>query len=438
MHMKFWKYGRIALALVVSLGMGLSFIACGTYTIGYLYVSANGIATTNPSQRLNQVAGYKVDHDFGYLTPITGSPFPANGDDPVQMALVPGGRLLAVLNKGSNSVSMYSIGGAGVLTFQGNYYTSGSNPQSILITPSGQYLLTADQIAPDGSGRGDITVFSINQNTGKLTLITNQNTFNTNGQQLSYFEVNYNPVQLAFASGFIFALDQGYTSGTTVIPASGGSAAVVCGQNGLTCNPDVFPYQLNSPVGQLILTQNQPLQTGSAPGALSTMSTGGSGVYLYLADTVANQILPFTVSTTGALQTLVGGPVANATGAVNPDAITPNSNSKFLYVANFGPATINAPNSTVTAYTINPTNGQLQLIPGATSSSNGSFPAGSGPIWMVEDPSNQYLYVANYNDSTITGNIIDANTGQLTPLFKGPVTNAPLQPNFMVVSGRVY
>ena len=438
MHMKFWKYGRIALALVVSLGMGLSFIACGTYTIGYLYVSAYGIATTNPNQRLNQVAGYKIDHDFGYLTPITGSPFAANGDEPVQMALVPGGQLLAVLNKGSNSVSMYSIGGSGVLTFQGNYFTSGSTPVSIAISPNGQYLFTADQIAPDGSGRGDITVFSIDKNTGKLTLVTNQNTFNTNGQQETYFEVNYKPAQVAFAAGYIYALDQGYAPGTTIIPANGSTPAVVCGQNGVTCTPDVFPYQLNGPNGQLILTQNQPLQTGSAPGALSTMGVASNGEYLYLADTVANQILPFTVGSTGQLQTLVGGPVANATGAVEPDAILANSNAKFLYVANFGPSSINAPNSTITAYTINPNNGQLQLIPGATSSSNGSFPVGSGPIWMVEDPSNQYLYTANYNDSTITGDIIDANTGQLTPLFKGPVTNAPLQPNYLVVSGRVF
>ena len=107
-------------------------------------------------------------------------------------------------------------------------------------------------------------------------------------------------------------------------------------------------------------------------------------------------------------------------------------------MANFGPNSINAPNSTITAYTINPANGELQLIPGATSSQNGSFPAGSGPIWMVEDPSDQYLYVANFNDSTITGSIIDANTGQLAPLFRGVVTNAPLQPNYLIVSGRVF
>ncbi len=389
MHMKFWKYGRVILALIVSLGMGLSFIACGTYTIGYMYVTANGIATSNPGQQLNQVAAYKIDHDFGYLTPITGSPFPATG----------------------------------------------SNPVSLAMSPSGLYLFTADQFAPDGSGRGDISVFAVNASTGKLTLVTNQNTFNTNGQQLSYFEVNYKPSQIVFAGGYILTLDQGYAPGAVIEPATSSSAAVTCTT---TCPPDVFPYQLNAPTGQLILTQNQPLQTGSAPGALTTMASGGSGSYLYLADAVANQILPFTVGTTGQLQTLVGGPVNNATAAVDPDAILANNNSKFLYVANFGPSSINAPNSTITAYTINPTNGQLQLIPGATSSNVGSFPAGSGPIWMVEDPSNKYLYVANFNDSTITGNIIDANTGQLAALFKQPVINAPLQPNYMVVSGRVF
>ncbi|MGC9292130.1 MAG: lactonase family protein [Acidobacteriaceae bacterium] len=426
--MKFWKYGRTVLALVVSLGMGLSFIACGTYTIGYLYTTANGVATSIPGQQLNQIGGYKIDHDFGYLTPITGSPFPANGNLPVQAVIFPGGQLMAVVNKGSNDVSIYNIGGSGVLTFQGNYYTSGSNPVSLAIDSSGQYLYVADQIAPDGSGRGDITAFQINPSTGKLTLLTNQNTFSTNGTQLPYFEVNYKPTQLVVAGGFLFTLDQGYPMGTTGIPGI---------SSGQQYTPDVFPYQITPSNGQLVLTQNQPLQTGSAPGALTTMYAAGK--YLYLADKNANQILPYTIGAGGVLQILVGGPVANNATAVNPDAIVANNNDKFLYVANYGPASVTQPTSTITAYTIDPTNGQLQFTSGATSSNNGSYPTGAGPIWMVEDPSNQYLYVANFEASTITGNIIDANTGQLAPLFKGPVTtNVPHQPNYLVVTGRVF
>lgn len=438
MQMKFWKYGRVVLAAIVSLGFGLSFIACGTYTIGYLYATASGIATSTPGQRLNQIAAYKIDHDFGYLTPITGSPYAAAGDNPIQAVVLPGGQLLAVLNEGSSSVSMYSIGGSGALTFQGNYFTSGSNPVSLGVGGGGAFLYTTDELAPDGSGRGDVTVFQVDPNTGKLTLVTNENTFNTNGQQLSYFEVNYKPKQVVSAAGFLYVLDQGYAQGAVMIPASGSTPAVTC--NIPACSaPDVFPYALNTKTGQLLLTQNQPLQpSDQTPGALTTMAVSHNGQYLYLADALANQVLPFTISTSGALQTLVGGPVPNASAAVNPVAITTSSNSNFLYVANFGPSSINAPNSTITAYTIDSSNGQLQLIPGATSSSNGSFPAGSGPIWMVEDPSNQYLYTANFNDSTITGNVIDANTGQLSPLLRGSVTTAPLQPNYVVTSGRVF
>lgn len=428
--MKFWKYGHVVLALIVSLGVGLSFIACGTYTIGYLYVTANGVGTSTPGQQLNQIGGYKIDHDFGYLTPITGSPFPANGNLPVQAVIFPGGQLMAVVNKGSNDVSIYNIGGSGVLTFQDNYYTSGSNPVSLAMDASGKFLYVADQIAPDGSGRGDITAFAINSATGKLTLITNQNTFSTNGTQLPYFEVNYDPVQLVVAQGYLFTLDQGYPVGTTGITGI---------NSGKAYTPDVFPYQITSTNGQLVLTQNQPLQTGSAPGAMTTMYTVENGKYLYIADKVANQILPYTIAANGALQILVGGPTANNQTAIDPDAILANNNAKFLYVANFGPASINAPNSTITAYTIDATNGQLQFIAGATSTSNGSYPAGSGPIWMVEDPSNQFLYVANYNDNTINGYIIDANTGQLSPLFRGAVTtNVPQHPNFLVDTGRVF
>ena len=38
---------------------------------------------------------------------------------------------------------------------------------------------------------------------------------------------------------------------------------------------------------------------------------------------------------------------------------------------------------------------------------------------MLEDPSNQFVYTANFNDSTVTGKIIDTNAGVLNPLRKG-------------------
>ena len=436
--MKFWKYGRVALALMGSVVLGLGITCCGVYTSGYMYVTG---------AQYSQIGAFKIDHDFGYLTPVTGSPFPSAGANPVQEVVIPGGRFLAVVNKGSNSVSIYTIGGAGRLYFQHQYATSGTNPVSIGLDLGGNYLYTVDQIAPDGSGRGDITVFAIDPSTGKLTLITNANTFNTNGSQLPYFEVNYNPVQVVVAGGsstagsagaYVYVLDQAYdiARSTAGVPA----ACLVPAPPAGCTTPDVFLYQINSSTGQLTLTQNAPLNTGSQPGALSTIAVGSK--YVYIADRTptasapAGRILPFTVGSGGVLQILVGGPTPNVPGAAGtPDAILSNSNSQFLYVANFGPGNINQPNSNVSGFTIDTSNGQLQPI----ASAQNPFTSGSGPIWMAIDATNQYLYTANFNDNTITGKVIDQTHGLLSNLLKGPVQTATVgKPTFLVVSGRTY
>ncbi len=433
--MKFWKYSRVALALIGSVALGLSITCCGVYTSGYMYVT--GV-------QYSQIGAYKIDHDFGYLTPVTGSPFASAGANPVQEVVIPGGRFLAVVYKGasqtpgSGGVSIYTIGGAGVLDFQENYSSSGINPVSIALAPSGTYLYVLDQLAPDGSGKGDITVFQFATDTGKLTLITNANTFNTNGSQLPYFEVDYNPVQIVTLGQYIYALDQAYnpTSSKTAgnIPPACANAPV-----GSPCaTPDVFLYAIANSTGQLTLTQNQPLVLGGVlPGAASTMAVSGTQKYVYIADTAlgANpgRILPFQQGAGGVLETLVGGPTNNIQNGAFPDAILANSNGTFLYVANFGPSVITQPNSIITAYTIDPTNGQLQTL------STGFYPVGgAGPIWMVEDPTDQYLYSVNYNTNNISGKIIDQTTGQLSNMFKGTTFATVGQPTFVAVTSRVY
>jgi len=429
--MKFWKYSRVALALIGSVALGLSITCCGVYTSGYMYVTG---------AQYSQIGAYKIDHDFGYLTPVTGSPFASAGADPVQEVVIPGGRFLAVVYKGtsqtpgSGGVSIYTIGGAGVLAFQANYASSGINPVSIALAPAGTYLYVLDQLAPDGSGKGDITVFQFATDTGKLTLITNANTFNTNGSQLPYFEVNYNPVQLVTLGQYVYALDQAYTSTSSNIPPACANAPV-----GSSCaTPDVFLYQIANSTGQLTLTQNQPLVLGGVlPGAASTIAVSATQKYVYIADTAlgANpgRILPFQQGTGGVLETLVGGPVSNIQNGAFPDAILANSNGTFLYVANYGPSVITQPNSIITAYTINSTNGQLQTL------STGFYPVGgAGPIWMVEDPTNQYLYSVNYNTNNISGKIIDQTTGQLSNMFKATTFATVGQPTFVAVTSRVY
>ncbi|HEY5253861.1 MAG TPA: beta-propeller fold lactonase family protein [Acidobacteriaceae bacterium] len=439
--MKFWKYSRVALALIGSVVLGLSITCCGVYTTGYMYVTG---------AQFNQIGAYKIDHDFGYLTPVTGSPFSNAGGTPMQEAVIPGGRYLAVVSQGtvgqagSGSVSIYSIGGGGVIAFQHTYFTSGINPVAIAIAPAGNYLYVLDQMAPpdvvngvdQNAGRGDVTVFAINPSSGKLTLITNQNTFNTNGTQLPYFTVNYNPVQMVTASGYLYILDQAYNPSLVTPPTACVTAPIP-----IACTtPDVFLYAINTSNGQLTLTQNAPLTLGIQAGAASTIALAAGGKYVYITDTAlganSGRILPFTVGSGGVLQSLVGGPTNNIANVTYPDSVISNSNAQFLYVANYGPSSIFQPNSAISAFTISTANGQLQALP--VSSGSNPFQTGSGPIWMVIDPTNQYLYTADHNSNTVTGHIMGATNGQLSSMFKGTTFPTVGQPTYAVVSGRTY
>jgi 6-phosphogluconolactonase (cycloisomerase 2 family) len=438
--MKFWKYSRVALALIGSVVLGLSITCCGVYTTGYMYVTG---------AQFNQIGAYKIDHDFGYLTPVTGSPFANAGGTPVQEAIIPGGRYLAVVSQGtlgvagSGSVSMYSIGGGGVIAFQHTYFTSGINPVAIALAPAGNYLYVLDQQAPpdvvngvdQNAGRGDITVFSIDPSSGKLTLITNQNTFNTNGTQLPYFTVNYNPVQMVAAAGYLYVLDQAYNPTLVTPPTACVTAPIPTG----CITPDVFLYAINTSNGQLTLTQNAPLTLGIQPGAASTIALGGSGKYVYVLDDAlganSGRILPFTIGGSGVLQSLVGGPTNNVGSVGYPDAVVSNSNTQFLYVANRGPSNITQSNSSISGFTISTANGQLQPLPSATQN---PFPTGGGPVWMVIDPTSQYLYSVDHDTNTVTGKIMDATHGLLSSMFKGTTFSTVGQPTYGVVSGRTY
>ena len=63
----------------------------------------------------------------------------------------------------------------------------------------------------------------------------------------------------------------------------------------------------------------------------------------------------------------------------------------------------------------------VYTVAGGTASSqlsedSGSpYGTGAGPQCIVEDPSNQYVYTAN-TDSTVTGRLIDPNSGALRQL----------------------
>ena len=57
------------------------------------------------------------------------------------------------------------------------------------------------------------------------------------------------------------------------------------------------------------------------------------------------------------------------------------------------------------------------------------FGSGAGPQCIVEDPSDQYIYLADLYDSAVSGRVVDPNSGVLTNLrastsypLEGPAT----------------
>ena len=440
--MKFTKFGKTLLMIAISAGIILGITSCvQSYSVGYLYVTG----TTNAgSSNSGIVSGFKIDHNKGLLTPIHGLPIGSGGTNPGRAVLLTGGRFIYVLNRGKNSagtadctladqcsganITQFSIGGNGVLSTQETFFTQGINPIRLFADTAGNFIYVLDQIAPNsasctlalGAGVtscGDITAFRVDPNTGRLTLVVNAQVTSASGQPLPYFPVPAGPIDFVLSSSYILTL-----SGT---PATGDS---------------VFPYTYSSATGQLTINQNsaQPLNIAqgtaivSAGGVVYVLDNEGTQVQA-IAPGATGQLLPFTVGTNGALQQQTGSAVPDDVTQSNPVALVLESKGKWVYVANQGNNTNNTNSqSGITGYVLDPSTHQLSEISGSP------WGTGAGPQCLLEDPSNQYLYTANFNDSTMTGRTIDQNTGVLRDLQGSANKTYPLSgpAAWCIVTGR--
>jgi 6-phosphogluconolactonase (cycloisomerase 2 family) len=400
--MKLSKIGRISMAFVVSVAMGLGMTSCGGGTIGFMWVLGT---------QFNQISGYKIDNYTGNLTNIVGSPFAASGTNPVAIVVRPGGRYVYVVNKGAGTaagnIAEFSVGGDGILTFQSAFTSQGTTPIWATIDSSGSFLYVLDQLSPDGVN-GDVTVFSIASDTGRLALVPNNALKNSNGTQLTYFPVGLNPTMMRVSGSCLFTLDAGDNT--------------------------VFAYATNSGTGQLTQTTNSTITTQGT----KLTSINASGSYVYLTDSGATTVspggfvLPYTVGTNCSLNTLTGGAVPNYALTSTPSYSFTDTRGRWLYVLNQSSTTnTNNTNSTISAWAIDQTNGKLQTITGSP------YPVGSGPVCMGEDPTNQWLYTSNNTDSTVTGFRINNNTGELSNLPRGSSFPTSGRATCLAISGNV-
>ena len=439
--MKFRKFGKTVLTAALSSAIVFSLSSCiRSFTVGYMYVT--GTVTATPSGN-GIISAFKINNNNGRLTTLDGFPLSSGGANPIRAVLVAGGNFVYVLNRGANkegtgdcttadpclnsNITEFAVGGNGILTYQATFFTQGINPFRLIPDSSGNFLFALDHDAPSNAycsavvtgatSCGDVTVFSVNSTTGRLTVVENAQQTSQSGTQVTYFPVPANPIDFTLASTYLEILS-GAPSGTT-------------GFTGQT----VYPYAYTSSTGQLSYSESIPQVINNGSGGLlgqGTLIVNASG-HVYILDNEAltagnppGQVLIFTVGSNGVLNSLVGGAVADDATETYPLYLIAESKGKYIYVANEAGLGINN-GAGLVAYTIDPSSNQLSEDPGSP------FPTGTGasPSCLLEDPSNQYIYTANFGDSTVTGKLLDPNSGVLRPVqgwsgsigINGPATS---------------
>ena len=460
--MRFTKFGKALVMGALSAGVICGVTSCDeSYSVGYLYVTGTVTASSGNN---GIISGFSIDHNTGSLAKIDGLPIGTGGSNPVRAVLTLGSRFVYVLNRGTNAagngdcygtspatvcnganITEFVVGGNGILTAEGTYFTQGFNPFRLIVDGSGSYLMVLDHDAPDnanpsnadacaaalgtlGTGTttttcGDITVFQINQTTGRLSLIQNAQV-KMNGAAITYFPVPANPVDFILSGAYVYTLTwaptTSMTSTTTAYPYTGGTS--------------VWPYTYLPTSGQLQLSQNGVQSLGIEQGT-AIVNTNG---VIYVLDnepvtvtfngsptTSQSQILPLTSAAGGALQAETSGVVPDDPTLSNPSYLILENKGKYVYVANQGNNTTgNNPESGIAGYYITTAPSfQLSFIPYEP------FGSGSGPQCIVEDPSDQFVYEANAYSNNVTGRSVDPTSGILNDLsntqhypLEGPAT----------------
>ncbi|SPF44173.1 putative 6-phosphogluconolactonase [Candidatus Sulfotelmatobacter kueseliae] len=411
------------------------------------------------------ICAFTINPATGGLALVPGSPF-ANGSVVVSLAVNPSGRFLYTANDASN-VSGYSIDGStGALSaLLGSPFAGGTFTSSVAADPSGRFLYVGD------FSSGDLMMFTIDQNSGALTLSRLFQGGNVLGIALANgtTPVTYTP-KFAYAANS----DDNTVSGYTLDPESG-SLTPVSGSpfktnapsgsepqpvslavdpsgkfeyavdfNGNGSTAYLVGYTINPLTGALTLVSYSPFAAGNQ---LRTVTIDPSGRFVYVTDPFTSQIYGFSiVLATGNLAPLSGFPFGTGFGT-SPYAAAIDPSGRFLCAAD---SMLNR----VDSFSIDPISGKLTFVSAtATDGGEGVVVDPSGrfvyvaalgieaytisntgvltpisevytdvgqPKAVVVDPSGRFLYAANNTTNDVSVFAIDYNTGSLTPLLGSP------------------
>jgi hypothetical protein len=251
-------------------------------------------------------------------------------------------------NSISNSISSYSINNeTGKIEIISNQIASGNNPNDIAIIDSLDFFYVIDD--------SNIWIYSINRDTGVIA---------SAGASVNY-GANYNDMEIHSSGKFLYISDGG--------------------------NTRISYYQIDQTTGALSGLTHVAL----APATQTNMNLHPNGSSLIFNNTVNNTILNATINAiTGALT--MGAPTS-VTNIGAGTMITP-----FSYYSIDGPA------ETIDQFTLSDVGGLTQINP--------SVPGGYALDFIDKDPYNRFFYYYYTEGPNVGGRIFDINqtTGGLT------------------------
>jgi 6-phosphogluconolactonase (cycloisomerase 2 family) len=164
----------------------------------------------------------------------------------------------------------------------------------------------------------------------------------------------------------------------------------------------VFGFAVGSGGVLSPLNGGQPFLAGTNP---SSVTSDGTGSYVYATDFAQGKIWAYAVASgSGLLTPLSGSPFASGD---EPMAMVVDSAGKYAYVAN-------SLDSNVTAYSVS--SGTLSYL--------GTFATGTEPVAIGIDPSTKhFLYTANFLGGTVSGFELSTTDGSLLNTQFSPYTS---------------
>lgn len=261
---------------------------------GRFAYTANG---RNPvtGQVFNSVSAYRIDGSGGLVS--LGDPVTANVD-PDALAVAPNGKTLYVVNRGTNTLLIFTIGTDGRLSPLGD-----GAP-----IPTGATFARGVAMTPDG----------------RLLFVSHGNPLADNQDFLTRFQVHYD--------GKLTPLGQpvpiGSAGGAMGVTPDGRYLYVPCSSSG-----EVFGFRIESD-GSLLQV---PGPVTEAPGDPIAASVTPNGKYVYvttggLVDSTSRTVSAYRVKFDGTLEH-----IQDAMAGRTPVASTPTPDGRYLYVSNINP-----------------------------------------------------------------------------------------------------